>query len=487
MQKELAYNPWVQGAGLTALLGSLAAYAYTGNYFLLAIPFGILFLLLLLLNWKLAYWFLIFSIPGSVQIFLAGGALSTSLPDEPLMWTFMLLLLVMLAANPRLLPEWFLRHPLTLIVALQYVWMLVTVVFSQELLFSVKFLLAKTWFLSSFFVLPILVFRDKKDFRRGFLLFMVPLVLTVMIIFARHYTMGFGFRRIERAIMHIYYNHVDYSTVMSMFFPVLCVAYPLTKGMKWYWRWALLGIIVFFLPAIYLTYARAAMIAVVFALGIGLAIRLRLVKLVMPVFYGAIITVVVLLSSHNRYLNYYPNLNQTYMHFTFTDHMIATFKGEDMSSMERLYRWIAAVRMSKDRPIVGYGPNSFYYHYKPYAVQSFKTWVSRNPEGSTTHNYFLYMLVEQGWPAMILYAILVMVFFAQAQKVYWRFNDRFYRYCTLGVAMMFAAGFINNFFSELIETHKVGGMFYLCISLLIVLDRKSKELERDDVPIAIGS
>ena len=98
---------------------------------------------------------------------------------------------------------------------------------------------------------------------------------------------------------------------------------------------------------------------------------------------------------------------------------------------------------------------------------------------STTHNYFLFMLVEQGWPAMILYAILVMVVLAHAQKIYYRFEDRFYKKLTLGMAMMFSAGFINNFFSELLETHKVGALFYLSIAILVILDKKSKDLQKE--------
>jgi len=144
--------------------------------------------------------------------------------------------------------------------------------------------------------------------------------------------------------------------------------------------------------------------------------------------------------------------------------------------MERLYRWIAAVRMSNEHPIVGFGPHSFYYYYKPYALSSFKTYTSNNTEHSTTHNYFLLMLTEQGWPAMLLYGILVMVVLAQAQKTYHRCTDKFYKNCTLGLAMAFAVCFINNFFSELIETHKIGSMFYLTLALLIILDQKSKEI-----------
>jgi hypothetical protein len=39
--------------------------------------------------------------------------------------------------------------------------------------------------------------------------------------------------------------------------------------------------------------------------------------------------------------------------------------------------------------------------------------------------------------------------------------------------MMFAAGFVNNFFSELLETHKIGSLFYLSISLLIIVGHLS--------------
>jgi O-antigen ligase len=79
---------------------------------------------------------------------------------------------------------------------------------------------------------------------------------------------------------------------------------------------------------------------------------------------------------------------------------------------------------------------------------------------------------------------LVVTFFAQAQRTYQKFKDRFYKQVTLGVAMMFAASFVNNFFSELIETHKVGALFYMSISLLIILTHKSKkEQEQTSHPL----
>lgn len=476
MQQLLSFdNKWGRAINLAVMLVGILLFAFTGEYLFAVAPFAYLFLLLVTVNWKTAYWFFLFCIPFSIQIWFFNYTLSTSVPDEPIMWIFLLTFMLVWAKNPEILPAWWWRNPLTLVIVLQFIWLIIAVCFSKELFFSIKFLLAKCWFMVAFFVLPVFVFRKKKDFRKAFLLFLIPLLATAVIIFYRHYLIGFNFRKVEKAIAGLYYNHVDYSTVLSMFFPVLCIAYPLTRGKSWILRGTLLLVIIFFLPAIYFTYARAAMLAVVFAFGIYLAIRLRLVNLVMPVFYGLMALLMVYMVNNNKYIDFRPDYHQTYMHHTWTDHVIATFRGQDMSSMERIYRWVAAVRMSKDRPVTGYGPNSFYYYYKPYAVSSFRTYVSRNPEQSTTHNYFLLMLVEQGWPAMILYAILVVLVFAQAQKTYYRFKDHFYKKATLAMAMMFAAGFINNFFSELLETHKVGALFYLSIALLIILDRKSRQ------------
>lgn len=452
---------------------SVLGFAWTGHYAFVAAPFLFLFVVLFGLNWKAAFWVLLATIPFSVDLWLMDGALATSLPDEPIMWMFLLLLPLLLARNPGIIPRWWFGHPIVLLIFFQFLWMLVAVAFSREIVFSLKFALAKSWFLATFFVIPLFVFRKKADFRMAFTVFLIPLLITALIIMYRHAQLSFHFRRVEKAIGSLYYNHVDYSTVLSMFLPLIWVAFSQARQRPLI-RLFLFILLLAFLPILYFTYARAALLAVVFALGVGLAIKMKLAQWVMPAFYGLVALLMVYMIQDNQYLEYRPNYERTYMRKNFAEHVVATFRGEDMSSMERLYRWIAAVRMSQDEPVKGVGPNAFYYYYKPYAVTSFKTYVSRNPEQSTTHNYFLYLLTEQGWPAMILYALLIMVAFVQAQRTYWRFQDRFYRNCTLGVAMLLAAAFINNFFSELIETHKVGSLFYLGLALLVILDRISR-------------
>ena len=466
---------WFGITAFSVLFATIIIFAYTNNYMVLGAPFVFLFVSLAGVNWKTAYWIFLFTIPVSIQIDFAGDTASITLPDQPIMWLFLFITLLIVAGDPLSLPEWWLRDKLTLIVALQYVWTIVAVIFSKMLFFSFKFLLAKTWLLVAFFVMPVWIFKEKKDFVRGFRLLLVPMLITILVILVHHAMLGFRFNQVQHSMSGLYYNHVDYSTVISMFLPLLLIAVPLTKHKSLMVRAVLYVVIAIFITGIAFAYARAAVIGVLFAIIVGLAIRMRLVNLIMPAIYALMILLVAYMATDNKYLAYRPDYNNTFMHKNFIDHVISTFRGKDMSSMERVYRWIAAVRMSKDEPVTGYGPRAFVHFYKPYAVTSFRTYVSRNPEQSTTHNYFIYMMVEQGYPAMILYAVLMYAIFAKAQRIYHRFKDRFYRLVTIGLAMTIAVGFINNFFSELIEQHKVAALFYIPIALLVVLDRKSKQ------------
>lgn len=459
-----------------SLILSVVFFVLTKNTLVLFFPFILSYLLLTVTNWKYAYWLLIFSIPLSIQFGLS-KTLALSLPDEPVCWLFSLVFILLIANDPRILPRWWWNNPLLLVIVMQLFWLMVAVAFSTVFSLSVKFLLAKLWYLICFFILPLFIFKEKQDFKKAFLLFLFPMLATIIVIFYRLARFHFSFAAIGASVGNLYMNHVEYAAVVSIFYPLLWIAWPLTKNSKKWQGISLFIIILFFIPAIFFTYARVAILAVVFAAIVGLAIRFRLVNFIMPLIYGAIIAAFIFLLHDNRYLALHPDYNHTVMHSDYSGHISSTFQGKDVSSMERLHRWVAAVRMSVDRPLTGYGPHGFVYNYKRYAVSMFKTFVSNNREHSTTHNYFLYMLAEQGWPAMLLYAILLVAVFAQAQKTYHRFHDRFYKYCTLGLAMAFAASFVNNFFSELIETHKAGALFYLIIALLMILRQKSYEQE----------
>jgi len=131
--------------------------------------------------------------------------------------------------------------------------------------------------------------------------------------------------------------------------------------------------------------------------------------------------------------------------------------------------------MIKDNWLTGYGPNTFYDNYKGYAVPAYKTWVSDNPERSTVHNYFLLITIEQGIPGLIFFLLLLGALFYYSQYLYDRVKDEFYRTAALVTGVVLTMIMTVNFLSDLIETDKVGSLFFLCLSMLVVIDINTRE------------
>jgi O-antigen ligase len=180
------------------------------------------------------------------------------------------------------------------------------------------------------------------------------------------------------------------------------------------------------------------------------------------------------LQKENRYLHYAPNFNKTIFHTDFKEHLVATYQLEDMSTAERFYRWVAGVRMAKKSWKTGFGPNTFYNNYRGYTIPLFKTWVSRNDEHSTVHNYFLLLLVEQGVTGLLLFLILLAVAFHTAQRLYHRTANPFWKGALACVAVVLVMVCTVNFLSDLIETDNTGPVFYLCLAVLILAEKSIK-------------
>jgi O-antigen ligase len=103
---------------------------------------------------------------------------------------------------------------------------------------------------------------------------------------------------------------------------------------------------------------------------------------------------------------YAPDFDRTVTHYEFDNLIEATAKGEDISTMERVYRWVAGLHMISEKPVFGFGPGNFYNFYHSYTVTSFETYVSDNPEKSGIHSYYLMTVVEQGFPGLLFFLAL---------------------------------------------------------------------------------
>jgi O-antigen ligase len=442
-------------------------------YFLAGIPAALLLAYVVLLDFKKVFYLLMFCIPLSTEVYLPGG-LGTDLPTEPLMVGLMFVFGFYILSKPKALIADFVTHPLTLMLLLHIGWIYATAFASQDVLVSVKFSLAKTWYIAVFFFLAGHMIKTEKDFKTLFWVVLIPLLMTIVIILAKHATYGFAFDKVNKAMSPFQRNHVNYAATLALFFPFIWFArlwYP-KKSNQW---WFLNAVLIFMIGAIYLTYTRAAYIALAIAAGAYFVIRFRLVRLVLALSLVGVLGLATYMVTDNNYLQYAPNYDTTIAHKKFDNLIEATAKMEDISTMERLYRWVAGVRMSAERPISGFGPGNFYNFYKSYTVTGFQTYVSDNPEKSGIHSYYLMTLVEQGIIGLLLFLALSFYALIRGETIYHQSKNRDRKYIVM--ALLLSLIVIDAFLiiNDLVETDKAGSFFFLSMAVLINMDLANRK------------
>ena len=423
-------------------------------------------LLVAVVEWRWLYYLLFFLLPFSEEISLFGG-LSMDVPSEPLMLALTACVGGSLLLGASRLPrrEWL--HPLLIILALMLLWTATDTVFSVDKTKSIKYLLAKVWYLTPFLLGPLLIVRRPYEAWRFAAMYAAGACLSVLYVASRHATKGFSFEKINWALHPFFRNHVVYATMLALLIPFAWFALQGARraGSRLAWRMAL-GLLLFGLLT---SYTRASILSLPIAGLFYLVMRLRLTKLLLlAVALGTTLTVSYFVSGDN-FMEYAPDYEHTVFNGqNFEKHLEATYQLKDVSGMERVYRWVAAARMIAEKPIVGSGAATFYPEYKRYTIKSFRTYVSDNPEKSTTHNYFLLQLAEQGIPGFLLFIALIATALLMAEQLYHRSHDRpEVRRVVLAASLSLAVIVFHLTLNELVEVDKVGPVFFICLALLV--------------------
>lgn len=435
---------------------------------LLVVPFAGLAAFSFGLNLRLLFFALLFVIPLSTE-FEVTATLSTDLPDEPLMLLLTGCLVVLFLLKPQLIPVELRKSSLVLLLLLQLVWLLMTVFFSHEVWLSIKYCLAKAWFIMAFVVGGLFFLRTKEDFALASKALIFAMLIPVLYSLLQHAGKGFTFESINATLSPFFRNHVNYSALLVCLSPVLLLWYQFsTKRLR---KWIVAVMVVFFI-ALFFAYSRGAWLCLLSGTVTWIAIKKRfLLSLIFTALLAAAVALFLLVQDEN-YMKFAPDFNTTRQHFDLNEHLEATYTLKDMSTMERFYRWIAGVKMVNEEKLKGYGPNTFTTYYKEYTVAAFKTWVSNNEEKSSVHNYFLLISIEQGLPALFILLALLICMFTIAVKAYHTLNDPFERSLAITAAVILSMIVTLNLLSDLIETDKIGSIYFLLMGIFIRLQVK---------------
>lgn len=454
------------GFGLLVMVSIWAAIALEQIWWV-GLPMAMLVVFQTVVDYQKLYWLLWACIPISTEITLPNG-MGTDLPVEPLIVGLMLVYFLQLMSRPDKVSGAFFRNPVTLLVLAHVVWIAITAIVSENVVVSIKFLLAKIWYIVTFYFLTGHIIRNERQVERALWWFFIPFVLAVIKVVIHHAWLDWGFKEINTAVVPFFRNHVNYAALLAL-------SLPLAWFMRtWYARWSLawwlvwIGMAILFFALLF-AYTRAAYIALAMAAGAYWVIRFGLVRWVLAGATVAILFVFGYLVRNNKFMDYAPT-ERTIAHADFNDIVAATYKLEDVSTMERYYRWVAGVRMANEDLLFGYGAGNFYNFYKAYTLNRFETYVSNNPEQSGIHNYYLMLLVEQGILGVLIFVALNFMVLLYGERLYHQLINP--RQQTIAMAVMLSEIVIYAFLlmNDMIETDKVGSFFFFNMAVLVSLD-----------------
>ena len=406
-------------------------------------------------------------VPLSTELTIGGFGLD--FPVEPALVATAALGIVYVLRRARTLPGAPLRHPITLLLLTHLAWIGLTTLTSVNLTYSVKYSLAKLWYVIPWYVLGGLWLTRPREVRRFVIALAVPLTVALVYTVGRHAAYGFAFDDVNRAMAPFFRNHVNYAALPSITLPFVAVGsllWPAGSRVR-YGLWA---VTLLMLVAVQTSYTRAAYVSIVAGIGFGLVIHLRLARPALLLAVGIAVAGSTYIVSDNNFLRFAPDYNRTITHTDFESLVEATYKLEDISTMERVYRWVAAGYMNGERPWLGFGPGTFATEYKGYAIENFRTYVSDNPEGSGVHSYYLMTLVEQGWPGLVIFVALCLLALVLAERAYHGASSREERLVVLMAGASLVINLSFQLINDMIETDKAGPWFFYALAVIVAAD-----------------
>ncbi|MEK7254085.1 MAG: O-antigen ligase family protein [Bacteroidota bacterium] len=447
-------------------------------WFLAGVPALALLIYLAIVDFKKVFFFLLFLLPLSTEVWLPNGVV-TDLPTEPLTVLMMGIYFLYVLRQGKALSAGFLRHPITLLLLAHLGWMFFTAITSQAFVVSGKFFLAKVWYVTTFYFLAGSLLKTEKDFRTLLWCVFIPLFFIILYVLYGHSKLGFSFADVNHPVHPFFRNKVAYACMMTLFLPFVWFGRKFYRRFSWRWWWLLAGVGVF-LVGIQFSYTRAAYVMLAMAIGAGIAIHFKLMKPVLLVSAVVAVFGIANLLQENAYLNMKPNYDKTITHDRFDDLLSATTEGRDVSTMERVYRWVAGMQMIEDKPLLGFGPGTFTAFYKTYTVHGFRTYVSENTEGSGIHSYYLMTFVEQGFIGGLIFVALVFFVLLKGEQIYHETTDPTRRRIVMTVLLCIVVIDGLLLMNDLLETDKAGTFFFLCMAVLVNMDLKNKREKQAD-------
>lgn len=398
-----------------------------------------------------------------------------ALPTEPLLFGLMIVAWVKMFSDKALFKGLY-THPISIAIGAYLFWLLFTSISSSMPIVSLKLLVTRLWFISSFYVLAYAWFQKKSNVHRFVKAYLAGLSLVALYTIVQHSAKGFEHEVAHWVMSPFFKDHTSYGMALALLLPF---SYYLTKfsdtqAIKLVFTFVFILLII----ALILSYTRAAWLSCVLALCVYIIMKLR-IRFSLILSFLIFFTSFIIIFQTDILMVLEKNSQDS--SDSFVEHIESMSNvTTDASNLERINRWKSAIRLFQERPHLGWGPGTYQFHYAPYQNYYEKTVISTNAgDMGNAHSEYLSALSETGWPGLFIFLLFLTTVFFNAIVLYPKLEDKQEQWmlmaCILGLVTYFSHALLNNF----LDMDKASVPIWAFVALIVVLDlnHENKKIE----------
>lgn len=450
-----------------AFIAANAIFIYYEQFWFMLLPAVLIIGALAIFRLDILLLFIVFCTPLAINLEHLPFGLGISLPTEPLMFVAMIIFFFKVLYEKKFDRRVF-WHPISVAIILHLLWIGFTTITSEMPFVSFKFFLARLWFVCVCYFLATQLFAsDFQNIKRFFWLYIIPLLIVIIYAVTWHSTYRFAEKPAHWVMTPFYKDHTSYGAILAMYYPVIFLF--LNKRQNNSIRFFTVIVLLIFTIAIVLSYTRAAWLSLIGALGLYFVYYLKIKFRTLLLAGGTLVGLFIIFQS-DIIMSLEKNKQDS------SDNLLEHVKSiynikSDASNLERINRWKSALRMFKERPIVGFGPGTYMFQYASYQISHEKTIISTNMgDMGNAHSEYIGPLAEQGILGTLFFIGILVTVFSTATRLYNTLQNKEMKQIviltTLGLTTYFIHGLLNNF----LDTDKASVPFWGFMAILTAID-----------------
>lgn len=480
METQKAYNTLYKVSGAFIALNALFLYLEVYAFIAVPLALAIVGIALFRLDWLLLLIFAL--VPASLTVENVVGGMSLTLPTEPLLFGAMgaFLLRYFFSGDYDLK---IIKHPVTISIIVSLIWTFIAVLFSRLPMVSLKFFIAKLWFIIPFFFGGVLLFKNKKNIVRATWLFAVPMMGVILYTLARQYVRGFDMHSAHWVMQPFFSDHTSYGAILAFFIPPMVTQ---IQKLNWHINTRILASLVLIIFGIgtIMSYTRAAWVSLAASVGLYILIKIKIRWWI--VLLGALTMVFIVIASWVPLMQKLEK-NRQDSSGDFAEHVESMSNvATDASNLERLNRWNSAFRMFAESPVTGTGPGTYAFLYAPYQASADLTVISTNfGDLGNAHSEYFGPLAEQGVLGLVTWLIVIAFIYVRGITTYYRLQDPQNKAMLMGAILALTTYLTHGVLNNYLDIDKAAVPFWAFVAIIVAMDIYYERSEKTIAPPAV--